>query len=332
MAGPVICEPFAYITNLESNDVSVIDIETHTVIATVGVEEGPQGLAVNSDASRVYVANSDSDSVTVLDGNSQMAVVTIPVGRGPLGVAVSPDDQRVFVVCREALWVIDAKSLSVEGTVPLTGTAALGVAVSRDGRNAYVTSSSEGTVHVVDVQTLKVIEVLRLGGGVGIAVGPDGRIWIANRTHEIVQVLEGTSHEILASIPLPGHLTGLTVSSTGSRVYVTSWGPSAVFALDASSYEVLGQVAGGSVPVGIALSPDGNEIYVADYLSNEVAVIDGGTLRVETTIPVGDLPVAFGRFIRPGIGPAITEIPTSGTLGLQILALILLGVGLIRIR
>jgi YVTN family beta-propeller protein len=56
--------PFAYITNSGSNNVSVIDTATNTVIATVSVESHPSGVgawpagvAVTPDGTKVYVAN-----------------------------------------------------------------------------------------------------------------------------------------------------------------------------------------------------------------------------------------------------------------------------------
>ncbi len=49
--------PFAYITNDFSNNVSVIDIATNTVTATVNVESFPYGVAVKPDGRNVYVTN-----------------------------------------------------------------------------------------------------------------------------------------------------------------------------------------------------------------------------------------------------------------------------------
>ena len=44
--------PFAYITNQTSNDVSVIDIATNTVVANVPVGASPFGVAVNPGGAR----------------------------------------------------------------------------------------------------------------------------------------------------------------------------------------------------------------------------------------------------------------------------------------
>ena len=52
-----------YITNAASNNVSVIDTATNTVIATIPVGPGPFGVALSPDGRKVYVANVNSGTV-----------------------------------------------------------------------------------------------------------------------------------------------------------------------------------------------------------------------------------------------------------------------------
>src|SRR5437868_3786557 len=85
-APPVAAAPFAYITNLNSNDVSVIDTAANAVVATIGVGVHPGGLAVNSTGSRVYVANDDGvGTVSVIDTSSNTVVATVLIGGQPYG-------------------------------------------------------------------------------------------------------------------------------------------------------------------------------------------------------------------------------------------------------
>ena len=87
----------AYISNSFSNDVSVINITTNAVVATVAVGTGPYGVAVSPDGSRAYVANNGSSSVSVINTTTNAIVATVGVGAGPYGVAVSPDGSRAYV-------------------------------------------------------------------------------------------------------------------------------------------------------------------------------------------------------------------------------------------
>src|ERR1700730_13192198 len=61
----------AYIKNLNSNAVSVIDTATNTVVATIPVGTSPQGVAITPDGTKVYVANGSDSTVsgTATDSN-----------------------------------------------------------------------------------------------------------------------------------------------------------------------------------------------------------------------------------------------------------------------
>ena len=56
----------AYVTNFSSNNVSVIDMASKTVAATVAVEH-PQGVAVTRDGKHAYVTSGGSNTVSVID-------------------------------------------------------------------------------------------------------------------------------------------------------------------------------------------------------------------------------------------------------------------------
>ena len=88
-AGPV--QPgFAYVTNQNSNDVSVIDISTNTVTATVAVGTGPMGVAIAPDGAFAYVTNNTSNNVSVILLASNTVTATVAVGTNPVFVAITP--------------------------------------------------------------------------------------------------------------------------------------------------------------------------------------------------------------------------------------------------
>src|SRR5665811_2105497 len=96
---------FIYVTNngfdtaSPTNNVSVIDAATNTVVATVPVGSAPNGIAVTPDGKHAYVANFDSNTVSVIATSTNTVVATIPVGWGaaPGWVAITPDGKHVFV-------------------------------------------------------------------------------------------------------------------------------------------------------------------------------------------------------------------------------------------
>src|SRR5215469_18110122 len=79
----------AYIPNRGSDNVSVINLATNTIIATIPVGSHPQGLAVIPG--EVLVANLTSDNVSVISTATNTVTATIPVGSRPYSAAVTPD-------------------------------------------------------------------------------------------------------------------------------------------------------------------------------------------------------------------------------------------------
>ena len=76
----------AYITNAGNNTVSVINVATNTVSATIPVGNQPEGISVSPDGTKVYVANesSSSNTVSVINTATNTVSATIPVGSNPI--------------------------------------------------------------------------------------------------------------------------------------------------------------------------------------------------------------------------------------------------------
>jgi YVTN family beta-propeller protein len=135
----------AYITNLESNNVSVIDTATNTVTATIAVGAGPLGVAVSPDGSKVYITNDNDNpgTVSVIDTATNTVTATIPVGVAPVGVAVSLDGSMVYVANfgSGTVSVITTATNTVIATIPI-GPSPEGLAVTPDGSKVYVTQNN----------------------------------------------------------------------------------------------------------------------------------------------------------------------------------------------
>jgi YVTN family beta-propeller protein len=114
---------YAYIPNYNDNTVSVIDTATNNVIATVplGINAGPNGVAVNPNGKMVYVTNGGSSTVSVIDTTQNTVIATIPVGTVPWGVSVTPDGMKVYVanIYTDTVSVINTTTNQVIATVPV---------------------------------------------------------------------------------------------------------------------------------------------------------------------------------------------------------------------
>jgi YVTN family beta-propeller protein len=94
---PVPAPGLAYVPATASDNVSVINTLTDQVVAQIPVGQGPQGVSVSPNGSRVYVTNWNAGNVSVIDAGTNRVIDSIPVGQYPFGVAVSPDNSKAYV-------------------------------------------------------------------------------------------------------------------------------------------------------------------------------------------------------------------------------------------
>jgi YVTN family beta-propeller protein len=99
----VAAQPFVYVANADSDDVTVIDAANNSVATTITVGNEPRNPAVSPDGSRVYVPNRFDDNVTVINGVTNMVITTINDSSfdEPYSAAVSPDGKRVYVANKQ---------------------------------------------------------------------------------------------------------------------------------------------------------------------------------------------------------------------------------------
>ena len=88
----------AYITNTQSDTVSVIDTNGDGVIAIVPVGHQPLGVTVDLAGTAVYVANFGDGTISVIDVATNRVTVTLPVGGNPNLVAKAETSSNVCAV------------------------------------------------------------------------------------------------------------------------------------------------------------------------------------------------------------------------------------------
>ena len=128
----------AYVADAGTNAVSVIDLTTDAVTATIPVGLYPDSLAVTPNGGSVYVANTSSESISVIDTATDTVTATIPIAGGPQQVANYPGGGSVFATTGDGVSVINTEENTVVGTLT-DAPNAIAVAISP---NPAVTSVS----------------------------------------------------------------------------------------------------------------------------------------------------------------------------------------------
>jgi YVTN family beta-propeller protein len=100
--------------------VSVIDLVSNTVIATIPVAFRPLDLAITPDGTRVYgLGSPGSSTVSIIDTATNTVIGAIPVGFNLYSITIAPDGTRAYALSSpgQTIAVIDTSSNTVVDTI-----------------------------------------------------------------------------------------------------------------------------------------------------------------------------------------------------------------------
>lgn len=234
------------------------------------------GTGTSTQPAIAYVAHSQSHSMSVIKIPADETVSTIEIGTTSFGtatqiptfpqnVAVTPDGSRAYVTDGNAsVWVVDTQTRSVVAIVP-AGTSPEDVVISPDGKSAYITT----------------------------------QVCAAVSCSAVVEVINTATNTVASTIPITNvagvALSGITITSDGTRVYVAEVAGNDVFVIDTATNSIVTTIpTANSGFMGISSSPDGSRVYATGFTIGSpfdsffVDVIDTQSNLVSATIELGN--------------------------------------------
>jgi YVTN family beta-propeller protein len=289
----VAAAPKAYVGNFKDNTVSVIDTEREQTIGVIPVAEGPHGMVLSLDGSRLYVSGDGSDQVSVVDTVADRLANSLQVGKAPHGLGLTPDGKRLLVAVygEDRIAVFDTASGRALGSVAVVKPHT--IAIDPSGRRAYVASQAPGrfSLAVIDLANLSVLKQLPLEKPPrDLEFAFDGRaLYFTIAGENAVQVLDPRSDQIVARVPtgVSPHIASLFRGAPAGTVVVQ--GPGELSLFDPDTHAVLRSIGVGRQPHWAAASANGRVLYVTNEGSNDVSIVDlaAGTVH---TLAVGSAP------------------------------------------
>lgn len=303
-----------------------LSLEDGKKLAEAATAPAPHEIMVSHDGRTVVVSEYGRDTpghtLGVYDAQGGQLLRRIDLGEHsrPHGMRFTGDGAGVLVTTEGSDALLQ---VSLDGHIGRAFDIGPGkghmVALSPDGRHAYVTKVEAGTLARVQLADGEVLEKPAGAGAEGIAVARDGSVWVSNREAGTVTVHDPETLDVLATLDSPGFPIRVTFSADGRHALVTNARaatlgvfsvrarqPVAVVPLDEPGVEyretMLGRAA---LPIGAIADPDGRRVYVAISGGNQVAVVDTGSWQVVERWPTGDEPDALA------IVPALADPPQA---------------------
>lgn len=168
-------ESRAYVANIGSDSITVIDCEERRILADPPVGEGPEGIATDPTTGEILVANQDDGRLSVLDPATYDSRPAL-LGETPIRAVVAPDDRHVLVPNRESddVSVIDTEFVRDGERRPWeiarvpVGSHPGGTVFDPDGRRAFTANNKTNDISVIDTESFTEIDRFEAG------IHPDG--------------------------------------------------------------------------------------------------------------------------------------------------------------
>ena len=168
----------AFVSNMQSGTVSVLDLVTMMKISDLPAGTEPEGLAITPDGKTVWVADRRGDRLRVFDADSLAQLANIETGKFPIRVAISPDGSTAVTsnLGDGALGLFDVATLRPTGEIKVSGTAEsqqVTILFSPDGKIVYVAETGPDTIAEVDLAARQVRRRFKAGAdgdGLGITI------------------------------------------------------------------------------------------------------------------------------------------------------------------
>jgi YVTN family beta-propeller protein len=268
---------FAYISNGNSNTVTVLDLVYLRQDRTLQVGANPTNLATNSVRNEIYVVNTQSGTISIIDAENNRIVATMSVHRLPSFISVDSTGHRAYVANSgsNTFSILDLdrrRAIAEAGTGEQPDVAR----ISPDGRSLVVTNRGSNSVSIFDVPP-----------------------YDPAQTHEPAPRLRAAFPGCLGAsdaVILPDSSKAFITCSGGHQVMAVSlaaapgsWSARQNPAL--INDHMLALLDVGKTPVHLAMKPDGGEIFVSNFGSDSISEISTTTNEVGGTYAIGNRPV-----------------------------------------
>ena len=301
------------VANKQEHTLSIIDIESGRLLATLPTGTGPHEVAVTADGRRAVVANygdrTPGNSLTVVDLEARTVLRTIDLGeyRRPHGLVVLPGDSLVAVTVEASQAVIlVALAGEVRAAIETGARGSHMVAVTADGRRGYTANVGSGSITEVDLATGKPLRSLPVAPGTeGIAVTPDGsEVWVGSNGEHTVTVVDADTWKPVDTLPAAGLPYRIAMAADGKTALVPAPTAGVVRIFDVplrrerAVVDFSDERGESEGPVGSVITPDGAYAFVALQGTNQAAMVDLATGKEIRRFPTGAGPDGIAIAIR----------------------------------
>ena len=219
-------------------------------------------------------------------------VKEIPVG-GEGGwdyLSVDEAARRLYVTHATEVMVIDLEKDAVVGEIADTQ-GVHGFALAPKLHRGFASNGKEGTVSIVDLDSLKTLSKVPTGEKPDAILFESGReeVYAFNGISKSVTVFEAVTGKVVATVPLSGKPEFAACDSGAGRVYCNIEDKSELIAIDTSAHVVVSTwpIAPGEEASGLAIDVVHHRLFVGCH-NRLMVMMDSANGKVLASVPIGE--------------------------------------------
>jgi len=296
-ATPALADPPAgtlLVGNKGEDTLSLIDLKSGAEIARLPTGDMPHEIAVSPDGRQAAVVAYGGSTIDVFDLQARTKLRTIDLAPNmrPHGLVWLADGRLVATTEASKTVVVIAPG----GELRAISTEATGshmVAVTPDGRHAYVANIGSGSVGVLDLVAGKRLRDIAVGGkpeGIALAKG-GAELWVGDLSAPRLQAYDTASGAKLTEIAIDPVAIRVAVSPDGKTIATSNVASGTISLVDVATRKLTRTIpvsgSGEAGQVTILFSSDGERLYAAETGRDQVAEIDLASGKVLRRIAAG---------------------------------------------
>jgi YVTN family beta-propeller protein len=181
---------------LARNQIDIYDATTLALLHRVPARSMPSHIDYSPDSATVFVSLQGTNRLIAIRTTDGTIAWNARVCSTPAGVMWQHGEILVGCMGEAHIAVVDPATGRVTRVIP-TGRGAHTMFLSPDGKLIYATNRVEGSISVIDADTLTVKRTLDVPGGPDdIDFAPDGHLWAALRFAQSVAVIDPSTGAI----------------------------------------------------------------------------------------------------------------------------------------
>jgi YVTN family beta-propeller protein len=170
-------KPTAYVTNVNSNSVSVVDLESDEIIKTISCGLGTEGIDITPDGLEIWVSNNNENTIDIINTENLQITHTLAAGQDPSRLKFSLDGRHCLVTNAGdgTIIVYNRASRKQVKTIHIPGKHGalekilyhsprpVGILMHPNGLYAFVANSNADQIAVINMQTFEIVSTIAAG-------------------------------------------------------------------------------------------------------------------------------------------------------------------------